>query len=129
MKLFDIFRRKQALKSAAARRRRAADSADRGPGSRSVAPPQEVLSTAAAAWLRSLPPTLRPMHLCNAFPRVANRIALAWSDPDLADSVFNDLLLDRRGNRKGFPPAVASEILRLHAYHEQRSLRLRVGAA
>jgi hypothetical protein len=60
---------------------------------------------------------------------VANRIALAWNDADLADGVFNELLLDRRGNRKGFPPAVAAEILRLHAYHEQRSFAARVGAA
>jgi hypothetical protein len=129
MNLFDFFLRKRALKAVTARRRRPSDPTPPGPSSRSAAPAQEVLSSAAAAWLRSLPPTLRPMHLCNAFPRVANRIALAWGDPDLADGVFNELLLDRRGNRKGFPPAVASEILRLHAYHEQRSLAARIGAA
>ena len=129
MKLFDIFRRKRALKAAASRRRRAAESAERGPGSRTEGPPSEVLASLTAAWLRSLPVRLRPVHLCNAFPRVANRIALVWNDHALADEVLNELLLDRRGNRKGFPPAVASEILRLHAYHEQRSLRLRVGAA
>ena len=127
MKLFDIFRRKHALKAAAARRRRAIEASERGPGSRTASPPAEQLSSAAAGWLRTLPVRLRPMHLCNSFPRVANKIALAWSDGDLADNVFNELLLDRRGNRRGFPPAVAAEILRLHAYHEQRSLAARIG--
>ena len=129
MNLFEFFRRKHALKAAMARRRRAAEAGERGPGSRAANPPPETLSSTAAAWLRTLPVHLRPMHLCNAFPRVANRLAFAWSHVDLADGVFSELLLDRRGNRKGFPPAVAAELLRLHAYHERRSLAARAGAA
>ena len=129
MKFFEFFRRKQALKAATARRRRTTESPASGAAARSDTRPPDVLSTAAAAWLRTLPVSLRPMHLCKAFPRVANRIALVWNDYDLANGVFNDLLLDRRGNRKGFPPAVAAEILRLHAYHEQRSVSVRVGVA
>ena len=54
---------------------------------------------------------LKPLQLCNAYPRVVNRIAAAWSDPDLTDGIFNDLLLDRRGGRKGFPPGIAAEIV------------------
>ena len=71
-------------------------------------------------WLRRLPVSVRPQELCSAYPRVANRIALCWDDLTLVDVVFNELLLDRRGGRAGFPSVVASELLRLHALHERR---------
>ena len=69
----------------------------------------------ATAWV-----SLRPLELCGAYPRVANRIALCWNDLALVDAVFNELLLDRRGGRAGFPSPVAVELLRLHALHERR---------
>ena len=73
-------------------------------------------------WLDSLPSALQPASLCCHYPAVANRIALCWSDPALMERVFDDLLLDRRGRRRGFPSEVASDLLRLHLFHE-RSLR------
>jgi len=131
MKIFDYFRIRQARKLAAQARRRAAEAVASRTSAAARAPAPvmaDALAPSTSAWIRALPMRLRPLQLCNAYPRVANRIALAWSDPDLVDGVFNELLLDRRGGRKGFPPAIATEILRLHAWHEQRSLAARVAA-
>jgi len=128
MKIFDYFRIRQARKMAAQARRRSAEAAAR-PSATSRAPVNaapDALLPATSAWLRALPMRLKPLQLCNAYPRVANRIAFAWHDPTLVDGVFNELLLDNRGGRKGFPPGIAAEILRLHAYHEQRWLAARV---
>ena len=130
MKIFDYFRIRQARKMAAQARRRSAQVAAR-PSATSRAPAPatpEALTPAASAWIRTLPMRLKPLQLCNAYPRVVNRIAGAWNDPALTDGVFNELLLDQRGSRKGFPPGIAAEILRLHAYHEQRWLASRVAA-
>jgi hypothetical protein len=82
--------------------------------------PQERLTSSASRWAESLPGRLQPVALCRDYPRVANRLALCWDDPVLADSVFTDLLVDTRGGRKGFPNAVMSDLLRLHGLHERR---------
>lgn len=76
-----------------------------------------VLSDQVLGWLQNLPQPVRPSALCAHYPRVANRIALCWSDPLLTEQVFDALLLSQRGKRKGFPPAVAAEMLRLRAFH------------
>jgi hypothetical protein len=131
MKVLDYFRLRQARKVAAQARRRAAEAAASRArtAARAPQPPvPEALSPIASAWMRALPARLRPLQMCNAYPRIANRIAGAWGDTEITDGVFNELLLDRRGGRKGFPPAIATEILRLHAYHEQRCFAARATA-
>ncbi len=77
-----------------------------------------VLSEAARQWLRRLPVGRRPQRLCAQFPRVANRLAWCWHDPDLAAQALDDLLVDRRGGRRGFPPAIVRELQRLRAFNE-----------
>jgi hypothetical protein len=67
-------------------------------------------------WLLRLPPKLRPMALADQFPRVANRLARDWSDAFLREFCFEDLLVDRRGGRRGFPPEVKDELLRLQRF-------------
>ena len=64
-------------------------------------------------WASGLPVDLRPHQLLELYPRVANRLALCWADKVLTNRMFEDLLVDRRGGRKGFPPAVRAEILQL----------------
>ncbi len=78
-----------------------------------------VLSDQVLSWLQLLPQPVRPSALCAHYPRVANRIALCWSDPLLTEQVFDALLLSQRGKRKGFPPTVAAEMLRLRAFHSR----------
>jgi hypothetical protein len=78
-----------------------------------------VLSDHVLGWLQQLPQPVRPSELCARYPRVANRLALCWSDPYLTEQVFDALLLSQRGKRKGFPPPVATEMMRLRAFHSR----------
>jgi len=71
------------------------------------------LSPLAKTWCESLHERHRPTELCARFPRVANRLALCWNDPALASRVLDDLVVDRRRNRAGFPPDVSQELIRL----------------
>ena len=81
----------------------------------------DALTGTTRAWLRRLPLGRRPLHLCERFPRVANRIAWCWLDAVLTDQVFDDLLTDRRGGREGFPRAVVVELRRLRDFRVQRA--------
>lgn len=72
-----------------------------------------ILSSSALAWLASLPKALYPSHLVERYPSVCNCMAVLWQEPKLMISYFEDLLIDHRGMRQGFPRAIASEIARL----------------
>jgi hypothetical protein len=80
------------------------------------------LNGTARLWLRRLPSRRRPLRLCQTFPRVANRIAWCWYDVALSEQALDDLLTDRRGGRRGFPPAVVRELQRLRDFnaHQRR---------
>lgn len=65
------------------------------------------------AWADRLPAAMRPNELMQRYPRVANRLALCWDDPVLTNRLLEDLLIDRRGGRQGFPPLVRSELIRI----------------
>jgi hypothetical protein len=129
--VFSLFRRRGADKGrVAASRPSARHGVDRHPlpppdgdWTQRRCPPRErdqVLSFHCRAWLATLPAAAKPTQLCAAYPAVANRIALCWRDPVLTARVFDDLLLDRRGGRQGFPKPVASELLHLRLLHARR---------
>jgi len=69
-------------------------------------------------WIASLPREIRPLALLQQFPRIANLLAQSWHDPAAFREYMFDLLIDRRGSRKGFPRDVRSELLRLRAYFD-----------
>jgi hypothetical protein len=48
------------------------------------------------------------------FPHVVDRIATAWGDPALLAAMFEDLLVDDRGGRQGFPREAAQELFAVH---------------
>jgi hypothetical protein len=77
----------------------------------------EPLMEFTTSWIDSLPLSLRPVALARDFPRIANTIAVIWKRPARADEYFQQLLLDNRGGRKGFPPDVAMELSKLAAHH------------
>jgi len=64
---------------------------------------------------------LYPHNLERQFPRVLERIVAAWQSPEDLSALLTDLLIDRRGNRQGFPPEVAREIFQLSVFNENRS--------
>ena len=77
-------------------------------------------------WFDSLPASCRPIEMMKTYPRIANRIALAWREPQTAQEFIDDLLIDRRGERQGFPPFVLLELMRLRSILDgEYSLRVR----
>ena len=72
-------------------------------------PTDRALNGATIDWLLKLPLSLRPRELCDRYPRAANALAAAWHGDERA-AVLDDLLSDRRGRRRGFPPEIRSEL-------------------
>lgn len=99
----------------------AAHDAPRKPSYGRRAQPADFLLPVANRWLASLPPSVRPRTLAQAFPRLANRLAAAWDDDPGLSLVFADLLIDQRGGRQGFPPRVKADLYRLwRHWHDLR---------
>lgn len=73
----------------------------------------------AFKWMARLPRTVRPLALFRQFPRIANMMAGMWHDPQSLRPYLHDLLTDRRGHRKGFPPEVQQELLALRIHYEE----------
>lgn len=67
-------------------------------------------------WLAQLPGNMRPASLARQYPRIANKIAELWKLPLYCERYFDELMIDRRGNRLGFPPKIAAEIATLKVY-------------
>ena len=80
------------------------------------ADPVNYLLPTSLNWLRSLPEEARPVALATRYPRIVNTFAQQWSDPPACGAYFDALLVDRRGNRQGFPPAVQGDIRVLLEY-------------
>jgi len=85
-------------------------------GERAPQPPEALLEP-TARWVQSLPGYVRPVALSREFPRIANRLGEIWRRPARCDEYLQSLLVDRRGGRKGFPPAVAMELSNLAAHY------------
>lgn len=51
------------------------------------------------------------------YPRIIEHVVELWNK-DALDHYLNDLMIDDRGNRHGFPEEIASEILFLRALHD-----------
>ncbi len=68
------------------------------------------------------PPGQRPEPFAivlQSYPRIAERLKELWGSPE-CDRYFAELLIDTRGNRQGFPPAVVSALLELSEAHQRR---------
>lgn len=78
------------------------------------------LTSATHVWLRTVPSGLHPKRLARMHPRIANLIAATWHDAERTEALFEDLLTDRRGGRRGFPLVVMSELRQLQSLHRNR---------
>ena len=67
--------------------------------------------------MNELPASVRPRQLALRYARLANRLAEIWSDPVKCERLLDDLMTDRRGGRKGFPLAIASELATLRDHY------------
>ncbi len=66
---------------------------------------------------RILPSGVQPHALCKFYPRVANLIALMCTDKRALRVYFDELLVDRRRCRKGFPRDVFNDLRVLRDYY------------
>ena len=73
----------------------------------------------AVRWYAELPAEVRPELLAAMFPGITNKLALAWPEAPRARALLDELLIDRRGDRSGFPSRVFDELLRLHGLLDQ----------
>lgn len=73
----------------------------------------------ANALIAKLPSDLSVVHLYADFPHVLNKIAMTWGDHESFYRLMDDLLIDKRGGRAGFPFASAIELSRLAEHYEQ----------
>jgi hypothetical protein len=80
--------------------------------------PANSLNSETREWLATLPASVRPQALAMEFARVVNALRLTWSRPDVCLDYFDDLLIDRRGDRLGFPADVVLEIAALKDYYQ-----------
>jgi hypothetical protein len=72
---------------------------------------------ATIRWVAKLPDEVRPIALLRTFPRIANVLARVWNDAAECQAYFDDLMVDQRGNRSGFPPEVLENLLTLRDYY------------
>jgi hypothetical protein len=66
-----------------------------------------------------LPPTDVPPHasiIWEQFPRVGERITLMWGSVEL-QKYLNNIIIDERGDRHGFPAPVLSALLQIYKRH------------
>jgi hypothetical protein len=67
--------------------------------------------------LESLPASVRPTSICENFPHIMNLISGSWHEPKAFVKTLDELLIDDRGNRVGFPFAVIVELTDLREYY------------
>ena len=79
--------------------------------------PPETLSDATHAWLAELPEAVRPKQLALRYARLANRLCEVWGTRTKCERLLDDLMIDRRGGRKGFPLPVANELATLRDHY------------
>ncbi|TAK85254.1 MAG: hypothetical protein EPO01_10920 [Aquabacterium sp.] len=98
------------------------------PPRRSVEPapaagaPKEPLPAHTVQWIVSLPAAARPLHLFMHYPKLGNRLALLWENTGDAQRFFDELLMDTRGTRQGFPKEVFEDLMRLqHLLNERQA--------
>jgi hypothetical protein len=82
-------------------------------------PGNAALLEATRAWMESLPWEARPVELAERFPRIANSLAELWRRVARCEEYLDALVVDRRGDRTGFPPNVTQELTKLRAYYAE----------
>ena len=72
-------------------------------------------------WLAGLSPATFPAALVRQYPRIVNLLALHWDDRMACPAYFEELLVDRRGGRRGFPTDVLEDLQNLREYWYTKS--------
>lgn len=78
----------------------------------------DALTRETIQWLAELPPEVMPQHLSLRFPRMANALFLRWRDKAACLAYLDDLIIDKRGNRRGFPDDILEELATLKNFFQ-----------
>jgi hypothetical protein len=84
------------------------------------AKPLESLLPRTANWIAALPQDAQPHHLAKQFARIANELCATWDHPAECRRYLDDLMVDKRGTRKGFPAEVIGDLLRLRRLYVEQ---------
>jgi hypothetical protein len=79
------------------------------------------LNAQGQALLASIDLGYRPEALAQLFPRIVNRMAELWKQPAQIERYFEELLIDHRGNRNGFPLKVLIDLSTLKGYYQHNA--------
>jgi hypothetical protein len=100
------------------------EAATHDPSGRWPRRPRPALDNRAHALVIGMQRIDEPIRgLARRFPHVLNRIAHAWVVPPAAAEIIDELLVDRRGGRRGFPADVLAELLLLRRHCRRRMVR------
>ena len=77
----------------------------------------EALGEDTTAWMAELPAAVRPTQLALRYARLANRLCELWNDPVPCERLLDELMMDQRGGRQGFPLKVANELATLRDHY------------
>lgn len=78
----------------------------------------EMKTPRLAEMLRDSPDKY-PYALEAGYERILHRIMTLWNDSTALLAYFEELMVDRRGDRQGFPPDVARDIFTLSVIHDE----------
>jgi len=81
------------------------------------------------ALMSSLDEAVRPNELAARYPRIVNKIAREWRMPAQLDRYLEELLMDTRGNRQGFPLKIVMELSTLREHYTGMSSSARAAGA
>jgi hypothetical protein len=65
-----------------------------------------------------LPLSVRPQHLAKEFPRITNALSRQWRAPEACLEYLDELLIDKRGDRRGFPLEILLELASLKGHFQ-----------
>jgi hypothetical protein len=96
--------------------------ASRAPAATVADPPNVgVALSAEALRLLAANEVVRRLHaIATAYPHLLNRLAEVWDVPESVECYLEGLLLTSRSDRRGFPPAVVTELTDLREKNRRR---------
>jgi hypothetical protein len=78
---------------------------------------KKALDNRSAIIIETLPKAIRPNGIITNFPHIMNLIAASWHEPRAFVQTLDELLMDDRGNRAGFPFAIIVELTDLREHY------------
>lgn len=76
------------------------------------------IATPKATPVESLPLVIQPdvLIIREKYPNIGNKIAALWGSAQL-HKYLNQIIIDDRGGRQGFPQPIVSALLRIFQHH------------